>query len=137
MESRKRRISSPFRIKVGCAVALRFREEGNPIVHETSPHFSKFEQVFLSGKNKTFNNVWCEPKPGYDRGINLVGRYVRCCFPKSVLAGSFHMPEASSKFLEGEIVSIVEDEAQKQESTLSYRQRDARGITAGMYQCIA
>lgn len=130
--SRKRRLSSPFRIKVGCVVALRFRSEGNQIDSEASPTSTRFERVFFVGKNKTFNNVWCDPKPEYDSGINLVGRKIRCCFPKSVLSASFHMPVASSRFLEGEIVSIVEDESRKVEATMSYRQREGHGTTVGM-----
>lgn len=131
-ESRKRRLSSPFRIKVGCVVALRFRADGNHIVHEASRDCSRFEKVVFDGKKKTFNDVWCDPKPEYDRGFNLVGRYIRCCFPKLVLSSSFHVPEATTLFLEGEIVSIVKDESQTLYPTLSYRQREGRGTIAGM-----
>lgn len=138
LESRKRRLSSPFRIKVGCVVALRFRADSNHTgrVHEASCGFERFEKVFFDENNMAFNDVWCDPKPGYDRGFNLVGRYIRCCFPKLVRSSSFHVPEASNQFLEGEIVSIVKDKSQTLDSTLSYRQSEGRGTTVGTYTCI-
>ncbi|CAJ1966641.1 unnamed protein product [Cylindrotheca closterium] len=131
-ESRKRRLLSPFRIKVGCVVALRFRIDGNHIVHEASQGFTSFEKNVFDLKKKAFNDVWCDPKPGYDRGFNLVGRYIRCCFPKLVLSSSFHVPEASTQFLEGEIVSTVKDESQTICSKLSYRQKEGRGTAVDL-----
>lgn len=132
LESRKRRLSSPFRIKVGCVVALRFRADSN---HEAS-RVQRFEKVFFDENSMAFNDVWCDPKPGYDRVFNLVGKCIRCCFPKLVRSSSFHVPEASTQFLEGEIVSIVKDESQTLDSTLSYRQSEGRGTTVGTYTCI-
>lgn len=133
-ESRKRKLSTPFRIKLGCVVALRFRPGGNNVFHVASRGFARFEKVVFDAKNKKFNDVWCDPKPGYDRGFNLIGRLIQCCFPKLVLSGSFYSPAASTRFLEGEIVGIQMDESQSLARASSFRQFEDLGTTAGMSQ---
>jgi histone-lysine N-methyltransferase SETD1 len=59
---------------------------------------------------ESYSEVWTDPLPGRDEGLALIGRQVRCCFPKSVLRDGDR--PASSRILEGEIVSLVDYENQ-------------------------
>lgn len=103
-----RKRESPFRIKAGCLVALRHSDGGN-----------KITAVLPSGKTNDLSNlrsvehfvdVWADPMPGRDEGLALIGKKVRCFFPKFVLAEN-QPKRATTRILEGEIVALPEYES--------------------------
>lgn len=125
--SKKRKRSSPFRIKIGCVVALRYRPGGNHVTLETSEGFSLVDQITTANDNlSSFSELWADPQPGRDEGLALLGSRVRCCFPKIVLSEKFHK-RATSRILEGEIVSIVDYPNQIKRQKESRRRREAHG----------
>jgi histone-lysine N-methyltransferase SETD1 len=63
-------------------------------------------KVVIADK-ESYSEVWTDPLPGRDEGLALIGRQVRCCFPKAVLVDG-DRPAASTRILEGEIVSLVD-----------------------------
>lgn len=101
---KKKKRHSPFRIRVGCLVALRYRPRGNSL-----KRIGPSGEV-LSVDRESYSEVWTDPLPGRDEGLALIGRRVRCCFPKSVLSEGDR--PASSRIIEGEIVSLIDYENQ-------------------------
>ena len=126
---KKRKRSSPFRIKVGCVVALRYKPvtgnhvtmivpppRGSPV--DSTP--TKHALHCLAG-TESHVEVWTDPIPGRDEGLALIGRRVRCCFTREVSQDSQESdnngpsingaPKPSKKFknviIEGEVVSIL------------------------------
>jgi hypothetical protein len=126
--SKKKRVAirnSPFRIKVGCLVALRYRPRGNNITFITpdgkvltggSSGIGSREQndgddagdgdILYSDpiQSVQFSEVWTDPHVGRDEGLALIGSRIRCVFPKSVLLEPFH---AKDRTLEGDVVNVV------------------------------
>ena len=101
---KKKKRHSPFRIRVGCLVALRYRPGGNNL-----KRLGPSGEV-LSVDRESYSEVWTDPLPGRDEGLALIGRRVRCCFPKSVLSEGDR--PASSRIIDGEVVSLVDYENQ-------------------------
>lgn len=101
---KKKKRHSPFRIRVGCLVALRYRTGGNNL-----KRIGPSGEV-LSIDRASYSEVWTDPLPGRDEGLALIGRRVLCRFPKSVLSEGDR--PASSRIVEGEIVSLVDYENQ-------------------------
>jgi len=91
--TKKRKRSSPFRIKSGCVVALRHSNEVNS-VSLLRPNESP-KTVF---PDDLFVQLWTRPLPVRDEGLALIGKRVRCFFPKE---------GQKRRVLEGEIVGLV------------------------------
>jgi len=110
---KKRKRSSPFRIKVGCVVAVRYRSIGNNI--RVIRPLSSIESNASTKERCSSVEVWTDPIAGRDDGYALVGQRVRCIFPKTILQlgkveSSPPAPkekETSSRILEGEVISII------------------------------
>jgi len=110
-KKRKKKYASPFRIKVGCLVALRYRSRGNRVSVLTPPssvldgnteeNFNKYQEPVTSAQ---FSEVWTDPRRGYDSGLALIGSRIRCFFPKAILSEPYN---AASRLLEGIVVNIV------------------------------
>lgn len=130
---KKKKRSSPFRIKVGCTVALRYRPGGNHVAIQPESNGSFIHLSAYCGKETPFTDVWSKPQPGRDEGLNLMGCRVRCCFSKTVMSNSFHSQRASSRMVEGEVVSIVNSAVQFREQRHSHRRREAHGTTVGTW----
>ncbi|KAL3794754.1 hypothetical protein HJC23_012764 [Cyclotella cryptica] len=160
---KKKKEFSPFRVKVGCVVAVRFRklaDGGNsnirfvkkvgdtfcPIPEENTesqstaePSTTKDENFATSTTNKDTTDpsnqphrvptktkkvksrkpgvfeVWTSPRPGQDSGLSLLGRRVRCFFPKSFLEkwkkSNENVDDGSIKrIVEGNVVSILDND---------------------------
>lgn len=131
--AKKLKRSSPFRIKVGCVVALRYRPEGNQVMIQSTIDGALVDLSAFCGNETIFTDVWSNPQPGRDEGLNLVGCRIRCCFPKAVMSKSFHEQKASSRMLEGEIISIVNNEVRFGDQRQSHRRREAHGTTVGTW----
>jgi hypothetical protein len=77
-----------------------------------------------------YSEVWTDPQPGRDEGLALIGRRVRCAFPKSVMTQTYNGKTATSRILEGEVVGLGGDyEQQLQQQRMSRRKRQACGTT--------
>ena len=113
----KRLRSSPFRIKVGCVVAVRYRSGGNRVTlvspsreGDCNGASTTVQALPVPDRSSlSYSEVWSDPRPGRDEGWALIGRRVRCCFPQSVLSQEFPGGrKPTSRMLEGEIISIVD-----------------------------
>jgi histone-lysine N-methyltransferase SETD1 len=91
--SRKR--PSPFRIKVGCVVALRNKPEGMTVSKVSSDGTTT--SIFPDDE---LIPVWTSPIKGRDEGLTLVGKRVRCFLPKRLVEGK------KRRVLEGEVVGV-------------------------------
>lgn len=133
---KKRKRSSPFRIKAGCVVALRYppNGKGNHVTMVVPPDTAE-----VAAKKPTKHalrclvgmeghaEVWTDPIAGRDEGLALIGRRVRCCFTRPVKekkdnntsseitnngngasteVASSTMAKTKNYIIEGEIVSI-------------------------------
>ena len=103
---------SPFRIKVGCTVAVRYRSSSSIIkcVGQSSSHPSY--SMLYDRKMLPYFDEWTDPLPDRDLGIALVGRRIRCIFPKFVLKQDMCADKSkpsTCRVLEGEIISIVDN----------------------------
>lgn len=121
---KKRKRSSPFRIKVGCVVALRFRTEGNNVylstgtpiaVGKTEDNTSLTPMPALQPqsidlfRDGSYVQAWASPVAGRDEGLALIGKRVRCFFPKlQQQEGTEDNRNKISdrRVLEGEIISL-------------------------------
>lgn len=118
-KKRKKKYSSPFRIKIGCLVALRYRSRGNNVSILMSDRdsstssgsdgggkdgFGSYQEEVASAQ---FSEVWTDPRWGRDSGLALIGSRIRCFFPKAVLSKPYN---ATSRLLEGTIVNVVRDQ---------------------------
>jgi histone-lysine N-methyltransferase SETD1 len=112
---------SPFRIRVGCVVALRSRRDELPRValvttsKKSSPattkttsdtkDVSKRTTILFSPKDKEaakgWIRVWTSPVPGRDEGLNLIGKRVRVQIP-------FVRSGQGRTVLEGEIIRLID-----------------------------
>jgi len=73
----------------------------------------------LSTAELSYSQVWTDPQQGRDEGLALIGRRVRCCFPKSVLSNG-----ASTRIIEGEVISLVDYDTQWHVQRLRRQQRE-------------
>jgi hypothetical protein len=101
---KKRKKSSPFRIKVGCAVAFRYKAGGNTVKLITDSGEVLSSQHYSTN---SYSEFWAEPQPGRDEGLALIGKRVRCAFPKAVLKESFEGQQPTTRILEGEVINII------------------------------
>ena len=119
-KSRKRKGFSPFRIKLGYVVAVRFRrlsKGGNdcvlPLVKVGDSSFKVHHTC--SSEEAEFTKsyeVWSQPNPGRDDGLAMLGSWIKVAFSKSFLkawqgAGD---DKVSAKSLEGNVVSVLSNE---------------------------
>ncbi|KAL7515076.1 hypothetical protein ACHAXN_013034 [Cyclotella atomus] len=167
LPKKKKKEFYPFRVKVGCVVAVRFRklaEGGNsdikPVIKEdrdsfvpmqsqsTEPDPVSLVEEPLKTDDETVSaiksssvvvkplnddqaqvqptprkvkprkpklfEVWTSPIPGEDSGMALLGRRVRCSFPKSYLTkwskSHENTPEGLKRIVEGNVVSVLDDD---------------------------
>lgn len=106
---KKRKRPSPFRIKVGCVVALRYRDKLVPHItlvrtinnEDDGPtNASVAEAPSVQALDwASLLHVWTAPTPGRDEGLALLGKRVRCHLPQVV-------PHQTRRVLEGEIVRL-------------------------------
>jgi len=116
--SKKRKLKpSPFRIKTGVIAALRYRSDGNRLVriNEEEP-----------SQSNSYTEVWADPQPGREEGMALIGRRIRGAFPKSILEGGV---VATTRVIEGEIISLINYDSQWEEIRQRRRQRQPIGTT--------
>ena len=95
---KKRKRPSPFRIKAGCVVALRYQPngKGNHVTMIVPPVPDAAEEEAVVAKKPTKRalrclvgmeghaEVWTDPIAGRDEGLALIGRRVRCCFTRPI-----------------------------------------------------
>ncbi|CAB9499359.1 lysine N-methyltransferase, H3 lysine-4 specific [Seminavis robusta] len=114
--SKAKKRPSPFRIKVGCVVALRYKpSSGNhvtmivpPPPSESAAKPTKYALRSLAGSG-AHAEVWTDPIPGRDEGLALIGRRVRCCITRRVADANDKNATATKTknyIVEGEIVSL-------------------------------
>lgn len=122
-KKRKKKYASPFRIKVGCLVALRYQSRGNRISvlmperdSSTSSGDGTSEESCNSYQEPVtsaqFSEVWTDPRRDRDSGLALIGSRIRCFFPKAILSEPYN---AANRLLEGIVVNVVRD-SEKQSS---------------------
>ena len=117
LKKQKKKYASPFRIKIGCLVAFRYRSRGNQVSMVTpdrdpstlgmdgevgKQYIAYNEQVTTAH----FSEVWTDPRRGRDDGLALIGSMIRCFFPKTILSEPYN---AVSRLLEGIVVNVVHD----------------------------
>ena len=146
---KKRKRPSPFRIKVGCVVALRHKPGvGNRVAmliqqqQQSSQDGSSEDNAETTKKvvplhslagNHNHVEVWTDPVPGRDQGLALIGRRVRCVFVRKLKTKTDdpQQPVAISTkkyIVEGEVVSIVDYYYDNTTSKVGERQqRDGMG----------
>ena len=98
-QSNNRKRPSPFRIKVGCIVALRMNPQGNQVskIDKTTN-----QVVSTIMPDDSLIPVWTSPIPDRDEGLALVGKRVRCFLPKNLVQ------DKKKRILEGEVTAIQE-----------------------------
>jgi SET domain len=120
--------SHPFRIKVKCVVALRMQPQGNHVVQiirqrqqqqhqsgqseqeqqqQQQQQFEELEVPIFPSPN--FVHVWTNPLAGRDEGLALIGKRIRCFFPKNLIQQQQQQQQGNNKqrrVLEGEVVSV-------------------------------
>ena len=123
---KKEKRLSPFRIKEGCVVALRYRPGGNRVNLVSATSGEVLTSTTFS--NRSYSEVWTDPCHGRDEGLALIGKRVRCCFRKSVLSETYAGgKKATTRILEGEVVAIVDCARQLTEQKAARRCRRAYG----------
>jgi SET domain len=94
----KKNKSGPFRIKVGCVVALRHRPEGNNVTVKEPGKAAR--SVLL----EDYMSVWTNPVTGRDDGLALIGKRIRCHIPKIE-------KDQKHTILEGEVIALPDYQA--------------------------
>lgn len=116
---RKRKRTGPFRIKTGCVVALRFRPELKDcrisVIQQAGNEEAMTSQEQQIIWDDDYTCVWTKPCVGRDEGLALIGKRIRCVFPKNK-----EDPKSKRKVLEGEIIRLVD-----------YGDRQLRGARRG------
>lgn len=99
-QNTKRKRQSPFRVKVGCVAAVRFKAERQRIkpVRNGITADQDANGSATSSTHPVSIEVWSDPIPGKDDGWALIGSRVRCLIPRR---------NTSKTFLEGEVISIL------------------------------
>ncbi|VEU39979.1 unnamed protein product [Pseudo-nitzschia multistriata] len=109
-KKRKNKYQSPFRIKIGCLVALRYQPRKNnlSVVGGSGSGAGKVSKcdIWEPVATARFSEVWTDPQRGRDDGLALIGSRIRCFFPKAVLKEPYN---ATSRLLEGTVVNMVHD----------------------------
>jgi len=117
--SKRKRGGGPFRIKVGCLVAVRQNQGITDVswINSDGTRPSSAQQMSLPSSKVSYSDVWTDPQPGRDEGFALVGKRVRCCFPKSVMKGKYGVSQRSPtlRVVEGEIVALIVSNQQQQQ----------------------
>eukprot|EP00535_Pseudo-nitzschia_heimii_P010672 CAMPEP_0197179794 /NCGR_PEP_ID=MMETSP1423-20130617/4630_1 /TAXON_ID=476441 /ORGANISM="Pseudo-nitzschia heimii, Strain UNC1101" /LENGTH=1007 /DNA_ID=CAMNT_0042629759 /DNA_START=132 /DNA_END=3155 /DNA_ORIENTATION=+ len=117
LKKQKKKYLSPFRIKVGCLVAFRYRSRGNQVSlvasdrdpstlgvdGEEGKHINSNKEHVTTAH---FSEVWTDPRRGRDDGLALIGSMIRCFFQKTILSEPYN---AVSRILEGTVVNVVRD----------------------------
>ena len=111
---KKRKRQSAFRIKTGCLVALRYRSEGNDVKDKNG-------NVLQVESSIPVVETWVDPTLGLSQGYLIMGRRIRCCFPKSVLSEG----GPSTRIVEGDIVGLVDHERYAAKLKQAAKQRTA------------
>ena len=139
-KKRKKKYASPFRIKIGCIVALRYRPRGNRIsvmMPDVDPDVDADPSLSAGGgveeestntywepvATARFSEVWTDPRRGRDDGLALIGSRIRCFFPKAILSEPYN---AGSRLLEGTVVNVVRDS----EDQVAQQQRESSGYSS-------
>ena len=130
---KKKKELRPFRVKVGCIVAIRFRKldaaatnGGNkgiiPVVKimndDGDDNALSYQRVMTDEtattkkKKSQCYEVWADPIPGQDDGLSLLGSWISCIFQKSFVADwQTNNGDVSSSLLghviEGSVISII------------------------------
>ena len=89
-------------------MAFRYKAGGNSVRLVTS---SSGEQEPISKElcsNNSYSELWAEPQPGRDEGIALIGKRIRCAFPKAILNESFEGLKPATRILEGEVINVID-----------------------------
>lgn len=118
---RKKRGFSPFRIKLGDVVAVRFRRLSNggnncvlPLVEVGDSSFQVRQSHTCSSEAKSTKSyeVWSQPIPGRDDGLAMLGSWIKVAFSKSFLKSwqGDGDDKVSAKSVEGNIVSFLSNE---------------------------
>ena len=129
-KKRKRPLPSPFRIKTGAIVALRYRSHGNQIlrINQLKPE----AEVEPSSSAAIYTEVWTDPQPGREEGMALIGRRMRGAFSKHIMEAKNckGAPAATTRVIEGEIIALLDNNtAQHADTTIQQRQsRQTPGI---------
>eukprot|EP00957_Ditylum_brightwellii_P099162 7552747-Ditylum_brightwellii.AAC.1 len=107
---KKQKSVNPFRVKLNCIAAIRYGK-----------HLSNTHPTILPSTGNTNNHahrlhLWAQPLPGLDDGLALVGKRIRCIFPKPQIAkfASSHGKKKFPRILEGEVVSLLQHSSQYQ-----------------------
>lgn len=101
LNEKKPKLHSPFRIKVGCVVALRFRPQGNHVELSPSVTKRKREQTRTIQFDENYYQSWVDPVPGRDERLSLIGKRIRCFFPKK--------EGKDQRILEGEVINVFSE----------------------------
>ncbi|GAX12338.1 histone-lysine N-methyltransferase SETD1 [Fistulifera solaris] len=105
---KKRKRTGPFRIQTGCVVALRLRPEVQQcrisVVRRPSNENGEEASLLQSiAWDDAFTWIWTKPCIGRDEGLTLIGKRIRCFFPRAP-----DNPKSKNKLLEGEIIRLVD-----------------------------
>ncbi|GAX21057.1 histone-lysine N-methyltransferase SETD1 [Fistulifera solaris] len=105
---KKRKRTGPFRIQAGCVVALRLRPQLQhcriSVVRRPSAENGEEASLLQSiAWDDAFTWTWTKPCIGRDEGLTLIGKRIRCVFPKAP-----DNPKSRDKLLEGEIIRLVD-----------------------------
>jgi hypothetical protein len=101
----KKKTLSPFRIKVGCVVAHRLFADENPRpITKKGGTLTPSTTTSSFSSSLEYTSLWTNPLPGRDEGLALIGKRIRCFFPKT---GQQH------RILEGEIIRLDESKQKK------------------------
>jgi histone-lysine N-methyltransferase SETD1 len=108
MPEKKRKRTGPFRIQTGCVVALRLRPElqNCRISVIQRPSAEKGEGAALLQSiawDDAFTWIWTKPCIGRDESLTLIGKRIRCVFPKAP-----DNPQIKDRLLEGEVIRLVD-----------------------------
>jgi hypothetical protein len=98
----------------------------------------KTHKVVSLDLDESLLSVWTNPLPGRDSGLALIGKHVRCFFPKQLLlqlqqqqqhlvTGGDQPQDKKRRVLEGEIVSLMDDYGQAK-----HRRRRGRAIRVAL-----
>ena len=107
--SKTRKKSSPFRIKVGCVVALRHDAVANKVYCVEREDNRDIPSPALENMGKqvlpddSLINAWVDPIAGRDESLALIGKRIRCHFPKHLIG-----EDKKRNVLEGEVISLVD-----------------------------
>ena len=112
---KKNKKYKPFRVKLSSIVAIRYNKSNVAIRYNKS----SLPTIISSSSSSSllWNETWLHPLPGRDCNYNLIGKYIRCIFPKRIITmmmineKQLHKQNKEigikERFLEGEIIELV------------------------------